>query len=152
MNCRIPRIIESLNASCARGLTEGISARASPRHPPIHSLSLSSFSLKLKLKGEEGGLSESGHPNEAPTTRMGGGGQLGWLKWREFGRRGDTARDQVIQVFLELNVCWLCPPVGSRIPKQVPPRRGRNNVTQQTSDQKRLPAEFKHITKRRRRN
>jgi hypothetical protein len=24
---------------------------------------------------------------------------LGWLKWREeFGRRGDTARDQVIQV------------------------------------------------------
>jgi hypothetical protein len=25
------------------------------------------------------------------------GGRLGWLKWREFGRRGDTARDQVIQ-------------------------------------------------------
>ena len=26
-----------------------------------------------------------------------GVGRLGWLKWREFGRRGDTARDQVIQ-------------------------------------------------------
>ena len=33
MNCRIPRIIESLNASCARGLSKGISARASPRPP-----------------------------------------------------------------------------------------------------------------------
>jgi hypothetical protein len=30
--------------------------------------------------------------------------------------------------------------------------RGRKNVPQQTSDQERLPAEFKHITKRRRRN
>ena len=60
-----------------------------------------------------------------PPTRMGGGGgRLGWLKWREFGRRGDTARDQVIQVFLELNVCWLCPPVGPRIPEQVPPESG----------------------------
>lgn len=32
------------------------------------------------------------------------GGRLGWLKWREFGRRGDTARDQVIQVFKNLEL------------------------------------------------
>jgi hypothetical protein len=37
-------------------------------------------------------VSESGHPNE-----WGAHPRLGWLKWREFGRRGDTARDQVIQ-------------------------------------------------------
>jgi hypothetical protein len=90
---------------------------------------------------------------------------LGWLKWREFGRRGDTARDQVIhpgvKSQLVSNVRALCLPVGFRVPKQVPlspfSRKGaclggEENVTHQTSDQGRLPAEFKHITKRRRRN
>jgi hypothetical protein len=38
------------------------------------------------------------------------GGRLGWLKWREFGRRGDTARDQVIQVLLELKCALVVPP------------------------------------------
>ena len=36
---------------------------------------------------------------------------LGWLKWREFGRRGDTARDQVIQVSSWNSMC-----VGWRLP------------------------------------
>ena len=87
---------------------------------------------------------------------------MGWLKWREFGRRGDTARDQVIQAQpLELKRAPVVPPSWSDgIPKQVllptlGPSRGRvegDVVTHQTSDQRRLPAEFKHITKRRRRN
>jgi len=76
----------------------------------------------------------------------------------------DTAGDRVIQVLLELNVRRPCPPVGTEgFQKQVPRhplpplveggRAGRETtVTHQTSDQKRLPAEFKHITKRRRRN
>lgn len=88
---------------------------------------------------------------------------MGWLKWREFGRRGDTARDQVIQVFKSPELkrargSWHHP---DRTPKQVPtdtpavkvgPRGKKKKVTHQTSDQRRLPAEFKHITKRRRRN
>ena len=44
--------------------------------------------------------------------------RLGWLKWREFGRRGDTARDQVIRVLSELLSVAPCLPVGTRIPKQ----------------------------------
>lgn len=49
------------------------------------------------------GLSESGHPNGAASP-SGSGGRLGWLKWREFGRRGSTARDQVIQVLKNLEL------------------------------------------------
>ena len=147
MNCRIPRIIESLNASCARGLTEGISARASPRHPP----NTHSYVMCVRVK---------------VAIRMGprpslGAGRLGWLKCREFGRRGRTTSDQVIirvQTRKNSNVRRLRHPVGSelqsRSPSPLAPRSEgrRKNVTHQTSDQKRLPAEFKHITKRRRRN
>ena len=67
-------------------------------------------------------------------------------------------------------MCAVWGPSGKWAPKQVklPKNFGRpiisggsyakatyaiySNVTHQTSDQKRLPAEFKHITKRRRRN
>ena len=33
-----------------------------------------------------------------------GAARLGWLKWREFGRRGSTARDQVIQALKNLEL------------------------------------------------
>lgn len=85
---------------------------------------------------------------------------MGWLKCREFGRHGRTACDQVIQVQTRnSNVRRLRHPVGSELQSRSLPtlceewRAGKKkNVTHQTSDQKRLPAEFKHITKRRRRN
>ena len=38
---------------------------------------------------------------------------MGWLKWREFGRRGRTTSDQVIRVQTRnSNVRWLRHPVG----------------------------------------
>lgn len=49
------------------------------------------------------------------------GGRLGWLKWREFGRRGDTARDQVIRVLSELLSVAPCLPVGTTDSKAGPP-------------------------------
>lgn len=53
---------------------------------------------------------------------------MGWLKWREFGRRGDTARDQVIQAPPPAKVvgvpelkCALVVLPSLATPKQVPP-------------------------------
>jgi hypothetical protein len=59
---------------------------------------------------------------------------LGWLKCREFGRRGDTARDQVIRApALGTQTCAGRAAQKDRVPKQVlvcpPPsacRRGRD--------------------------
>lgn len=46
---------------------------------------------------------------------------MGWLKWREFGRRGRSTRDQVIQVQTwNSNVRGLWAPSWSQAPKQVP--------------------------------
>ena len=121
MNCRIPRIIESLNASCARGLTEGISARASPRHPP----NTHSYVMCVRVK---------------VAIRMGprpslGAGRLGWLKCREFGRRGRTTSDQVIRVQTRnSNVRRLRHPVGSELQSRsplpsAPPSEGERGKT-----------------------
>ena len=38
---------------------------------------------------------------------------LGWLKWREFGRRVDTASDQVIQVVKDLELKRALDPVAA---------------------------------------
>ena len=82
-------------------------------------------------------------------------GLKGWLKWRESSRRGDTVRDRVIfGLFREPGIflsAWLRRPVGCGYLMQVE-RAPAARVTHQTSNRKRLPAEFKHITKRRRRN
>jgi hypothetical protein len=51
------------------------------------------------------------------------GGRLGWLKWREFGRRGKysprSGDPGVEKRTWNSNVRWLWHPVG-RTPKQVP--------------------------------
>lgn len=111
MNCRIPRIIESLNASCARGLTKGISARASPRHPPNTPTYLLSRCVRVKVAIRMG-----------PRPSL-GAGRLGWLKCREFGRRGRTTSDQVIirvQTRKNSNVRRLRHPVGSKLQSRSP--------------------------------
>ena len=95
--------------------------------------------------------------------------QIGRLKFRESRRCGDAGCDQVIRPSLGQELGSVRSPRRlpsslessglSRSPGFRPSRltgrsnsRTGNSRTHQTSDQERLPAEFKHITKRRRRN
>lgn len=80
-------------------------------------------------------LSETGHPNGAALLSLtgSGGGGLGWLKCREFGRRGDTARDQVIRASaLGTQTCAGRAAQKDRVPKQVlvcpPPSEGEGRT------------------------
>jgi hypothetical protein len=124
VNCRIPRTIESLNASCARGHSaEGTPAWASRKtrsHPLI---------------GERDAAC-------GPSSRKG--------RWAEDMAAGVSCRTQ--RVVGDLALLPQCIRRVADVMASKDPMNGAHDAPTATPGQAGLPAEFKHINKRRRRN
>lgn len=111
MNCRIPRTIESLNASCARGLpVEGTSAWA------LNNSSPTAFSLHTPSKEsvrDEVGWAESGRPCACSA--------CGWLK--SAGPRAACGSTSGGCAPSQGHDCQHVAPFASRLPSKYPHNR-----------------------------